>query len=217
MKILAGLAAVRVHEVAEPLLHKHCAAAAHPIPRLLVVGHLANDGRDADRETYRASFRRGGNVILPAALLETLSPDAFEFVIAQGLSHIVLRHSGWALVRAGITSFIILGISCTIGATISVAISGVKASTIPVLSCALIALPGLLALTIPVRRHQTYEADLFSVRIQGKFQGIRDYMDYLEKLRPQNRSTGRTKIGFFSSHPTPKQRIAYLQHRLGLD
>lgn len=211
MKFLTGPEADRARAAAAPVLDRVCAVAGQPRPRLLIVERLPGSAGSSGQETAKAVFRGGPAIVVPAVLLDRLSPAAFEHLMAHELGHLVLRRSGWALAWIGTVALFLVGTASTFTVMALMIIRGAAPDMGLVPFGVLIVLLGVLPVAAYVNRRQEFEADLFATRIQGSLQGAREHMEHYARLRAA-RSVKQDRIsGMLAMHPQPAQRMAYLE------
>ena len=149
--------------------------------------------------------------MLPAALVDKLTPAAFEHLMAHELGHIALRRSRWGLAWTAAVALFLISFACMIGLVALVASRGGGNGLILAAVGVFFVCMDLLPLAAYINRHQEFKADLYATRIQGSIQGAREHMDHNERLR----ATYATKQGrgpqIMSTHPRPQDRLAYLQ------
>ena len=212
MKILTGPEADRARTAAAPVLDRVCAVAGQPRPRLLIVERLPGSTGEAGQGTAKAVSWGGPGIMLPATLVDKLTPAAFEYLMAHELGHIVLRRSRWALAWTGAVALFLAGIACAF-AVMALMITRASSPDLGlVLSGVLGVLLGVLALMAFINRHQEYEADLFATRIQGSLQGARELMEHNVRLRALYSSRTGKVSRILATHPQPERRLARLEH-----
>lgn len=211
MKILTGPEVDRSRAAAAPVLDRVCAAAGRPRPRLLIVDRLTGIAGEAGQGTAKAVFRGGPGIMLPATLVDKLTPAAFEYLMAHELGHITLNRSRWALAWTMAVVLFLAGIVCAFGLMGLMIARGLPPGLGLALSGVFVALLGVLALMAYINRHQEYEADLFAARLQGNLQGARELMEHNTRLRAMYSSKPGKLSRMLATHPEPAQRLAYLQ------
>ena len=211
MKILTGPEADRARAAAAPVLDRVCAAAGQPRPRLLIVERLPGSTGEAGQGTAKAVSWGGPGIVLPATLVDKLTPAAFEHLMAHELGHIVLRRSRWALAWTAAVVLFLAGIACAFAVMALMLARGSSSDLGLVLSGVLGVLLGVLALMAFINRHQEYEADLFAARVQGGLQGARELMEHNVRLRAMYSSKTGKVSRILATHPEPARRLAYLQ------
>lgn len=211
MKILTGPEADRARAVAAPVLDRVCALAGQPRPRLLIVKRLPGSTGEAGRGTAKAVSWGGPGIMLPATLVDKLTPAAFEYLIAHELGHIVLCRSRWALAWTAAVVLFLAGIACAFAVMALMLARGSSSDWGLVLSGVFVALYGVLALMAFINRHQEHEADLFAARVQDSLQGAQEFMEHNVRLRAMYSSKTGKASRILATHPEPAQRLAYLQ------
>lgn len=215
MKILTCPEDERARAAAAPVLDRVCAVAGQPRPRLLIVERLPGSTGEAGQATAKAVFRGGPAIVVPAVLVDRMTPAAFEHLMAHELGHLVLRRSGWALAWTATVALFLAGIVCAFGMMALMITRGAAAGLGLILAGVLVALLGVLALMASINRHQEYEADLFATRIQGSLQGALEHMEHYARLRATRSAKQGRLSQILSTHPRPAERLAHLQRTFG--
>lgn len=211
MKILTGPEADRARAAATPVLDRVCAAAGQSRPRLLIVERLPGSTGEAGERTAKAVFRGGPGIMLPAALVDKLTPAALEHLLAHELGHIALRRSCWGLAWTAAVALFLAGMACALGLLVLMIVRGAFEGLELALAGTLIASAFLLPLGAYINRRQEFEADLYATRIQGSLQGAREHMEHYVRLRATYAAKPGRRPQIMSTHPRPEDRLAYLQ------
>jgi Zn-dependent protease with chaperone function len=178
-----------------------CRTAGHPVPEVRVVEHLPWSKATM---TAQASIRNGEKIFVPRKLLEALSSDALESLLAHELGHIVLKTSKWQLLRRTAAT--------TFWVTLAAAVCGLALGLIAnngsltlAGTAGVIAAVAVLPFVMHCNRKHEYEADAFAVSTVG-LRGIEELMTHNASCRnqPQQRSL-MTRL--LESHPHPTERL----------
>jgi predicted Zn-dependent protease len=143
----------------------------------------------------------GGYIYITRDLLKEIKTEAeLASVLSHEITHVVARHTVAAMSRQ-------IGMTALLGAAIAGSASGSVRGDVPAAASVINSL-----LTLQYSREDETEADLsgLSYMTQAGYDpnGMVETMQILEKLQTVRPTE------FFSTHPNPESRIAYLQDRI---
>lgn len=181
-------------------------------------GLFVMDGsrRSAHGNAYFTGFGKNKRIVFFDTLLERLSPDEIEAVLAHELGHFNHHHVWKRVVLMGSVSFVLLALLGYLSQQVwffrglGMESSGTAVSLVLFTLVAPLILFGLTPISSLVSRKHEFEADRYAAeQTQGS-----DLVSALLKLYKDNASTltpDPLHSAFYDSHPSAAQRIMALQ------
>lgn len=215
MRELHGPELAGVRDAVQAVIEDVCARGDHPVPALRIVDKL----RSGATNTAQASIKgKNGSIRVPASLalfmIQSMSRDALEHLMAHELGHIVHRRSRWARARSWLIAGMFTLLIASLVTPVLAALSGdqwLPLMTVPLLIAGFTTIP---AWHFANREHES-ECDVFAVRLQGHLNGAAELMhDYERRRRERGQARPGWLLRLVATHPDPMRRLSIMRDAL---